>query len=288
MPPGDTSPCAICQGRTATPISRINDYTILRCDNCSVCFSDALYRVDLAGLYTKSYFSGQQVSTGYADYHRLSSALERNAVRRLRRLEGLLGQDRALLDVGCGTGEFLRVAAERGWQCAGVEISPYAAEYGRARYGLDISEGALTANLFPTHAFSAITLWDVVEHLPDPLTTLAICAQLLKPKGVLAISTGDIGSLCARVCGRYWHLFNLPEHVFFFSRRTIRDLVKRAGFEVLSIAYPSSVYPLGYLLERLYKSAFRRVRSTPDFRCAWLVRCNLFDIMEVLGTPLHH
>jgi hypothetical protein len=107
----------------------------------------------------------------------------------------------------------------------------------------------------------------------------------LKPNGVLALSTGDISSLCAKICGRYWHLYNLPEHVFFFTRRTIRYLLERAGYEVSSITYPTNVYPFGYLLERLYKSLFRRAGPTPNFRCPWLLPCNLFDVMEVFASP---
>ena len=239
----------------------------------------------MTSLYGDEYFTAANVSTGYSDYHLLSQALERNAQRRLGRLERLVGGERTVLDVGCGTGEFLDVARRRGWRTAGVEISAYAAQYGRRQYGLDIRTGTLSGDLFAERSFAAVTLWDVIEHVPDPVATLASSARLLTPGGVLALSTGDMESLCARLCGRHWHLFNLPEHVFFFSRRTIDDVLRRAGFEVASISYPRSYYPVGYLLERLYKSLMRNGRPTPRFRSRWLVPCNLFDIMEVVARP---
>ena len=277
--------CSVCGRDGPRPYAQIGDFTVYRCRACDLGFSDALHRIDLASLYGEEYFVAAAVPTGYSDYHLLSPALERNAQRRLGRLERLAGGTRTVLDVGCGTGEFLDVARRRGWQTAGVEISPYASQYGRSHYGLDIRTGTLSGDLFAERSFGAVTLWDVIEHVPDPVATLALCARLLNPDGVVALSTGDIESLCARLCGRHWHLFNLPEHVFFFSRRTIDDVLRRAGFEVVSISYPRSYYPVGYLLERLYKSLMRNGNPTPRFRWRWLVPCNLFDVMEVVARP---
>jgi SAM-dependent methyltransferase len=277
--------CPVCGRGGPRPYAQIGDFGVYRCRACHLCFSDALHRIDVTSLYGDEYFIAATVPTGYSDYHLLSQALARNAQRRLGRLERLAGGERTVLDVGCGTGEFLDVARRRGWQTTGVEISPYAAQYGRRHYGLDIRTGTLGGDLFAARSFAAVTLWDVIEHLPDPLATLGLCARLLDPGGVLALSTGDIGSLCARLCGRHWHLFNLPEHVFFFSRQTIHDVLRRAGFEVVSISYPRSYYPVGYLLERLYKSLMRNGKPTPRFRLRWLVPCNLFDVMEVLARP---
>ena len=277
--------CPVCGCGGPRPYAQISNFTVYTCRACSLYFSDALHRIDVTSLYGDEYFVGANVPTGYSDYHLLARALERNAHRRLGRLEPLVRGERTVLDVGCGTGEFLHVAQQRGWQTTGVEISSYAAQYGRRHYRVDIRTGSLSDDLFAERSFAAITLWDVIEHLPGPPATLALCARLLKPGGVLAISTGDIESLCARLCGRHWHLFNLPEHVFFFSRRTIHDVLRRAGFEVVSIGYPRSYYPVGYLLERLYKSLRRDGELTPRFRLRWLVPCNLFDVMEVIARP---
>jgi SAM-dependent methyltransferase len=195
-----------------------------------------------------------------------------------------VGGNRSLLDIGCGTGEFLHVASTRGWHCRGVEISAYAAEYARTKYGVTVHTGILKPGLFPEHSFAAISLWDVIEHLPDPAATLSICARLLHPRGVLTLSTGDVESVCAKLCGRHWHLFNVPEHVFFFSARSIRTLLGRTGFAPEAITYPGSYYPVGYLFERLYKTAVRPGRATPGFVASWLVPFNLFDIMQVTAV----
>lgn len=258
-----------------------------RCAGCGVWFTDALHGTDLAALYTKEYFLNAHVAPGYADYHRLADALQRTAIRRLGHLERIAGRHRVLLDIGCGTGEFLRVASHRGWRCQGVEVSAYAADYGRTRYGLAVHTGALEPGLFPARSFSAITLWDVIEHLPDPAATLRICAQLLRAGGVLMLSTGDVESVCARICRRHWHLFNVPEHVFFFSPRSIRALLRAAGFGRPSIAHPGAYYPAGYLLERAYKTVRPRGAAMPAFAWPWLVPCNLFDIMQVTATIRH-
>jgi hypothetical protein len=127
----------------------------------------------------------------------------------------------------------------------------------------------------------------VIEHLPDPAATLRVCGQLLRAGGILMLSTGDVESLCARICRGYWHLFNVPEHVFFFSPRSIRALLRATGFAPLSIAHPGGYYPAGYLLERVYKTVRPRGSAMPAFAWPWLVPCNLFDIMQVTATIRH-
>src|SRR5262249_52589140 len=158
---------------------------------------------------------------------------------RLERIAGLSstlisnsGRAQFLLDVGCGHGYFLDEARAAGWRVHGLEVSPYATQQARKR-GLagqcrPIEQVTLAPrgrtpvlSELPTAAFDCITMWDVIEHLRDPAGTIKTLAGALRPGGVLALSTGDLTSLCARLCGRNWHLLNLPEHLFFFSPRCL-------------------------------------------------------------------
>jgi hypothetical protein len=104
---------------------------------------------------------------------------------------------------------------------------------------------------------------------------------LLRPGGRLVLSTGDVGSLLARLCGARWHLYTIPEHLFFYSRESLRRLLQGHGFEVEELRAESSYYDLGYLVERLRKTLLRRPAAAagrwPGARLP--VPINLFDIV---------
>jgi SAM-dependent methyltransferase len=136
---------------------------------------------------------------------------------------------------------------------------------------------------FASQRFDAVTLWDVLEHLPDPHAAVAEVARLLRPGGRLVLTTGDVGSLAARLSGSRWHLYTIPEHLFFFSRRSLRLLLAAHGLRVESERAESAVYTLGYLVERLRKTLLGRAARQ---RGAWPgaqlpIPLNLLDIVTV-------
>ena len=172
------------------------------------------------------------------DYYEQRSLLELSPLnqwlyeRYLRQLDSLLtSSSRRLLDVGCGVGNFLQLAQTQGWQVEGTEISPPAVQHARRQYGLDVYQEELSA--FPDGTYDAVTLWDVLEHLPAPLDTLAQAYRLLKPGGILALSTVNVRGLTTRLVGRRSCVSNPEEHLFYFSASTLCQLLQRAGFDLL-------------------------------------------------------
>jgi predicted TPR repeat methyltransferase len=193
-----------------------------------------------------------------------------------------------VLDVGCAAGFFLSVMKERGWRTLGVEVSGYIAEYGRQNYGLDVIVGTLdeAAEKLGERRFDLITFWDVVEHLPDPRTILARAAQLLKPGGKVLIETQNVRSLFARVLGRRWQHYKHHEHLYHFDRRTVRELCRQAGLNVVeNTAFLGGKYvSLGFVRERAGRvhpllstvlAPFKLVERQPLY-------VNLFDEMIVV------
>ena len=93
----------------------------------------------------------------------------------------------------------------------------------------------------PPHSVDLVTLWEVLEHLPDPLATLRRISVILRPGGLLALSTPDAGSAVARALGGRWPGWSkIPEHLFFFDRATLRRLPTEAGFEIETMRYVGS------------------------------------------------
>jgi SAM-dependent methyltransferase len=222
---------------------------------------------------------------GYNDYFALAGALRKTNRKRVRRLRRLLPDATRLLDVGCGPGFFLTEAARGGLEVRGLEVSPFAAGYGRARHGLNIACGPIDAAHLPHRdtSFDLITLWDVIEHLPAPADALALLAERLSPGGVLALSTGDVASPVARLSGRRWHLYNLPEHLWFFNARSLGMLLERAGLVVERVEREVCWYTTRYLLDRLMYT-LGRGPILPG-RLRWLERLtvpfSLFDIVTL-------
>jgi 2-polyprenyl-3-methyl-5-hydroxy-6-metoxy-1,4-benzoquinol methylase len=167
---------------------------------------------------------------------------------------------RRLLDVGCYTGIFVEIAAAAGWEAWGVDPSSWAV--GEAlKSGLNVVEGTLSAADFPDEHFDVVTSWDVIEHVSDPAAEIREAYRVLKPGGTLVVHTMDIDSLFARVMGHRWPWF-MEMHLFYFSRKTLVQMVEGVGFQVLRCVPQGRYTRLGYLVTRV------RAFSRP---VAWLM-----------------
>jgi SAM-dependent methyltransferase len=173
------------------------------------------------------------------DEHASDRRME-NATRRLTRVCELLGKPAfgvRLLDVGCSRGDFVAAAQTLGFDAEGVEPAPHIAEAGRAA-GRKIYTGRLEDQAFADASFDAATLFEVIEHLREPIPTLREIRRILKPGGVLLLSTGNGASWTARVLKQRWDYFQTrvdAGHISFFNPGSIALAAQRAGFEVADL-----------------------------------------------------
>jgi 2-polyprenyl-3-methyl-5-hydroxy-6-metoxy-1,4-benzoquinol methylase len=158
-------------------------------------------------------------------------------------------EGRFLLDVGAYTGVFVEIAAQHGWNAWGVEPSAWAVEQARAQ-GLQMILGTLEEATFPMQRFSVITMWDVIEHVTDPLATLRAAWERLEPGGTLVIHTMDLDSLFARVMGKRWPWF-MEMHLSYFTRETLRQMIEKAGFTVAWMGAQGRYLHARYLASRV-------------------------------------
>ena len=171
--------------------------------------------------------------------------------RNLRPLEELMPPERGrrLLDVGCHIGVFLEIAQERGWEAWGVEPSHWAVREAHSR-GLHVIEGTLDDLHVADEFFDVITMWDVIEHLPDPLRALRKSYRLLKRGGIICIHTINIESPLARLMGRHWPWL-MEMHLYYFSPRTLTAMLRKVGFTVVKMINQGRFLRLGYLATRI-------------------------------------
>ncbi len=177
----------------------------------------------------------------------------------LKPLERIAGppDGRPLLDVGCYAGVFVEIAASHGWDAWGVEPSRWAVEQAQAR-GLHVAQGTLDTADLPEAHFDVVTMWDVIEHLTDPRRALEQAHRLLrspepakgKPGGLVVVHTIDIDSLFARLMGARWPWL-MEMHIYYFSRRTLRAMLEKCGFELISDRPQGRYLRLGYLTNRV-------------------------------------
>ncbi len=153
-----------------------------------------------------------------------------------------------LLDVGCHIGVFLELALARGWAAEGVEPSQWACAYARDR-GLQVSCGTLRSQHFPAATYDVVTLWDVVEHFPDPSAELREVHRLLRPDGLVGITTMNIDSLVGRLLGPRWPWL-MQMHLYYFSERTLTAMLERCGFRVVGVAPHRRIVSVAYLCSR--------------------------------------
>jgi SAM-dependent methyltransferase len=280
--------CVVCS-HTFAPAGHVrwtkDGYDIVRCPSCGLLFrSDLPTQADLDEIYGLEYFQGG--AEGYLDYladeevHRLS------ARRRLDVLDRVVPHGK-LLDVGAAAGFFVDEARKRGWGAAGIDVSEPMVEWGRRELGAPL-ERRLLADL-PDGAFDAITMWDYIEHAIDPAGDLRRAHDLLRPGGVLALSTGDAATLVARVSGSRWHLLTPRHHNFFFSAATLSRLLAQSGFEVVSLDHRGSRYPVRYLVHKSRTLVAARALDALTGRLARsrlgaiALPVNLWDIVTVVA-----
>ncbi len=182
---------------------------------------------ELSRLYRDEYYgrAGARALSWDGARRALHAVVMRDRCRSARGVE----PGRAL-DVGCGDGDFLAHLRRRGWEVIGLELSAAAAGRARER-GLEVREVELEGAGFAPASFDLVTLWHVLEHLPDPRRALREVRRILKPGGRLVLEVPDVASPTFRLCGESWFPLDVPRHLQHFEPRTLRRLLVMTGFE---------------------------------------------------------
>ena len=217
--------CRACQSSHVRPFGMKLGYRLGQCGKCGTIFSqvedgDAA----IASLYDHYYDHAQFTipDAVAASLERLAGSFE--PYRRTGRW----------LDMGYGEGGVLSIAERRGWEAFGTEISPQALEYGRRR-GWTVSDDAENDPQFPRHGFDVVTMIELLEHVARPERFLKEAARLLRPGGVLYVTTPNARSLNRRLLGVRWSIFCPPEHITVWTARGMAKTLKRAGFRARKI-----------------------------------------------------
>jgi len=238
-------------------------FTVVRCKKCSLVYvSPRPLENGLRSYYPRDYYAYQPapqksrtlqkvksrikalVLEQYKTTAGHSALLPRKLWRRALtfplqgRLQGLPDHPSRgrVLDVGCGTGGYLRLLRELGWEVYGVEIDEGACAEAK-KWELDIFHGQLEDARFPEDYFDLVRMNHVLEHLPRPLHSLKEAKRVLREGSKLLIEVPNVESLSAHLFGERWYHLDLPRHLFHFSPQTLRSLLEKAGFAQVEISH---------------------------------------------------
>ena len=189
----------------------------------------------------------------------------RDAIKQMERHQ-FIDSPGSLLEIGSSYGLFLDEAQQAGWKVEGIEPSHLAAQAATEK-GLDVFNGMLNDYNPGEKRFDVVASWDVWEHLDDPLRALEQAHALLRPGGLLVITTVNMGGVMAKLMRGRWPWF-MRMHLHYFTRKSLTAMARRAGFQVLKLSTQPKTLKLGYLLSRSHrlfgpfgKTAFRLAQT---------------------------
>ncbi len=184
--------------------------------------------------------------------------------RKLKLINSFDSESKILLDIGCGTGDFLSSALKNGWKITGIEPDEKARSIANSKTNNCVFDTGELEKLSP-NSFDVITLWHVLEHLPNLENQIAQLKRLLKPNGTLVIAVPNFKSYDAHYYKEFWAAFDVPRHLWHFSKTSISELFRKENLKLVNTL--PMIFDSYYvsLLSEKYKSG-----DMNPFRAFWV------------------
>lgn len=224
--------CPLC-GQTAERVAATYDrFRLVECPNCDILFQDQTQTVDAQGLVNEVYDERWVASRHQA----AMNTFREHASFQTLLLSMFCAKPGDLLEIGSGTGEFLFMAKNAGWNVAGFEPSAAACLYAQERYGIGLVHSLWDSAVIPSGTtFDVVAFWHVLEHIQNPLQFLRETSSLLAPGGTLFCAVPNRYAYTNEVYGAQSPLLTEPDHLVHYSARGLASLLERAGLGVLTL-----------------------------------------------------
>lgn len=274
--------CNYCKNNNFTTRYQKDGYNIVQCNNCGLVYvNPRLTQRAINELYDENYFLGEgfDKSIQYQkEFDELSDKIDLSDwdASTIKEFIQTKSPNPKLLDIGCGMGLFLWKAKKAGFEVEGIELSPFAANFVRSK-DIKVRDKSIYEETLPENFYDAISLKEVIEHLPDPKLALKNIYSALKPGGVLFMTTGNYDCPERKVRGKNW-LYFMPEgHVYVFSNKTMKNYLIKTGFSKIMVTNQGDLLMNKLLKNKLIetdrfkpqsigkKIAFETVRSVNNF-----------------------
>ncbi len=234
--------CPICGEKTKETTLPQNDLPLSFCRNCFFAWQNPVPSDKwLKAVYQLDHYSASGGPNSAAELVKRATF-----ARWLAEIEKALPQRGRLLDLGCAGGLMLGEAKASGWEVFGIDISERAVETARRNFGPAVKLGELEEMDFPEGYFDAVTMFDYIEHVRDLNAVFLKLRRILKPGGILALTTPDVDSLSSLLLGGLWPHYK-REHIYYFSKQAVSAFAQAQGFRVVKAIPARKTVSLNYL-----------------------------------------
>lgn len=246
LKPYDT--CPLCSGKNWASLYELGVLKVYKCRDCSMMFLNPCLMPEEQKMIFSSKEFLTKVSGFFADYHDDSSWTTPKTsaayASALEAAEAIVPSRGKWLDVGCGKGSFLTIAKSRGWQAYGLEPNFDTARRLKESHSIEVYTEDFFEAALPASSFDAVSLWDLIEHTPDPARWMKRCLQLLKPGGLLVIATPNHFSFLDMIVDISYRLSGgkfltaigklyTVDHTLYLTDVTLKSLYERSGFDYI-------------------------------------------------------
>lgn len=285
--------CGMCGSSRSRVKFEDGPFSVVTCEDCGLTYVTP--RLDdeqlISEVYDEGYWSSDAAKLrGYTNYRDDAPLYLKTYRRRLSVIRRHFDAPGRVLDVGCAAGYFLSVMQDEGWSVTGLEPSAPIRAQAEERLGAEnlLDDPAQLAELEPG-SLDLVTLWDVIEHIPDFLSALKTIRTLLAPRGKLLIETQNVDSRAAAMLGKRWQHYKHAEHIYHFNPATIAKALGEAGFEILENTpkLGGKYVSMGFIAERAGRlhPVLSTLLSPLKLLASKSVYVNLFDEMIVVARP---
>ena len=235
------SNCPICDFKEFTNYLEVKDYflsnevfKIDRCNKCGFLFTNPRpIDKELPGYYqSDEYLSHSKEYKGI--FSRVYNIVRNYSIKKKYRLTNLYKNKGSILDIGCGTGEVLKYFSGKGWSVKGIEPADIARNYAINTHGLSVEKEEHLTTIRPA-SYDVITLWHVLEHVPNLNNRMQQLHSILKDDGILIIALPNYQSWDAENFSSFWAAWDLPRHLSHFSKNTFSLLSEKHNFKIIEI-----------------------------------------------------
>ncbi len=271
--------CIICKESKENKIFK----ELTQCSSCGLIYYKSKSKPsNLDNLYQENYFTGEE----YLNYKSDKYIIQKNFHYRIKDILKYIRKGN-LFEIGCAYGYFLDLARKY-FSVQGVDVTIVPTFFAKNNLGLNVKTGNYLELIIKSRK-DIFCMWDTIEHLDKPDEFINKISNDINKGGYLFLTTGDIGSILAKIRGDKWRMIHPPTHLYYFSKKTITKLLENNGFEVVSISHPGIyrslkqiIYSLFFLKNKKIPKIFEKILN----KLGLPIYINTFDIMMVVAKKV--
>lgn len=234
-----------------------NAFSVSQCETCGIGWTDPAPAEAVIALFYPEEYHGKN---GKERFNTLMETLvwitRRSRAEHISMIRS--GNPGKILDIGCGRGWMLSLLRDKKWDVYGTELSQGSSSFAKTELGVNVLTKKVEDCNFETSFFDVITLWHVLEHLPDPVSSLKEVNRVMKVGGVLYVEVPDFGGIQSRFFGNKWFHVDAPRHLFHFNKESLKAYLEKTGFDITRSSNMSWEYDLfGFIQSALNLVCFK-------------------------------